>query len=128
MGVIAQPGGPTRIVLSFPAVGTDGSLPPAAQGYLVKQSRRPIRTARAFRRAKTLCEGSCNFPTVSIGTRLTLIISDLRLRTTYYYAVAARDNVSCLLGPRSSTVQGTTGPVETHGSLPLAPQTNRCKY
>ena len=38
------------------------TAPPAARTYLVKQSRRPIRSARAFRRAQTLCNGSCRFP------------------------------------------------------------------
>jgi len=34
-----------------------------------------------------------------------LTVNDLRLRTTYFYAVAARDNVSHRLGPRSRAVR-----------------------
>ena len=93
------------VALSFNAAGTDGNRPPAARTYLVKQSRRPIRGARAFRRAQTLCEGSCRFPSVRVGAKLMLTVNDLRLRTTYFYAVAARDNVSHRLGPRSRAVR-----------------------
>jgi hypothetical protein len=128
-GLVAQPTGPTSIQLSWPAVGTDGGLPPPARGYLVKQSLRPIRTARDFRRAQTLCEGSCNFRVTSMFTLLSLVIGDLQQHTTYYYAVAGRDNVSCRLGPRTGTVKATTGPVTTHGPhIPVDPQTNHCKF
>jgi len=41
----------TPVVLSFPASGSDGPNPPAARVYLIKQSTRPIRGARDFRRA-----------------------------------------------------------------------------
>lgn len=98
----------TKIVLSFRAPGTDGSRPPAARAYVVKQSRRPIRSSRAFRRAQTLCEGSCRFPSVVVGGRLGLTVTDLRPRTTYYYAAAARDNASGRLGRRSDAVRVRT--------------------
>jgi len=98
-----------RVVLSFDAPGTHGARPPAARGYLVKQSRRRIRGARDFRRAQTLCKGSCRFSKVTrVGTKLRLTINKLRPRTTYYYAVAARDNVSRRLGRRSSTAKART--------------------
>ena len=98
----------TRIVVSLSAAGTNGRRPPPALGYLVKLSRRPIRTARAFRRAQTLCEGSCTFPTVAkVGDPLALTVSGLRPHTRYYFAVAAQDNASCRRGPRSGTA-GTT--------------------
>jgi hypothetical protein len=101
----AAPVSATRVRLTFIAAGTDASRPPAAQGYVVKQSRRPIRSARAFRRAQTLCDGTCRFPSVMrVGAKLELAITDLRPRTSYYYAVAARDNVSRRLGRRSRTV------------------------
>jgi hypothetical protein len=51
----------TRVVLSFRAPGTDRARGPAARSYLVKQSTRPIRGGRGFRRAQTLCNGSCRF-------------------------------------------------------------------
>ena len=99
----------SRIVLRFRAAGTDGDKPPAAQTYLVKQSRRPIRSARAFRRAQTLCKGRCRFGEVTdVGGDLELSITDLRRRTTYYYSVAARDNATGKVGPRSSTVRART--------------------
>ncbi len=98
-----------KIVLSFNAPGSDGSRPPAARGYLVKQSRRPIRRARTFKRAPALCKGNCRFRTVTrVGRRITLTIIKLRPHTTYYYAVAARDNVSGRLGRRSKTVKVET--------------------
>ena len=56
----------TRIELDFLAVGTDGSRPPAAQSYLIKQSLRPIRNQRDFARAHALCHGRCRF-TVQVG-------------------------------------------------------------
>jgi hypothetical protein len=97
-------------VLTFKAPGSDGRRPPPARAYLVKQSlRRPIRGARGFRRAQTLCKGSCRFKSVTrVGDRVTLVIEDLRPRTTYYYAVAARDNVSSRLGRRSRAVKART--------------------
>ncbi len=35
-------------------------------------------------------------------------VTDLRPRTTYFYAVDARDNVSGRTGPRSTTVKART--------------------
>ena len=96
------------IVLSFNAVGTDGSRPPAARSYVVRQSLRPIRTARDFARASSLCRGTCRFPVTRPGNRVTLTVTNLRRRTAYYYAVAARDNVSGRLGNRSKTVETRT--------------------
>lgn len=103
-------GGTARssIVLRFDAPGTDGSKAPAAKGYIVKQSLRPIRTTRDFDRAMTLCGGVCRFGVTRPGDAVTLTINRLRRRTTYYYAVAARDNVSARRGPRSKTVSAKT--------------------
>ena len=104
-GLSARAASRTTIVLRFKAAGTHGSRPPAARSYVVKQSRRPIRSARAFRRAQTLCRGRCRFPaSIGVGGQLEVTVEDLRPRTTYYYAVAARDNVSRRLGPRSRSV------------------------
>ena len=96
------------VVLTFGAAGTDGSRPPAARTYVVKQSRRPIRSSRAFRKAQTLCKGRCRFPDVRVGATLTLTVKDLRRRTRYYYAVAARDNVTRKLGRRSRATRVKT--------------------
>ncbi|MFP5363320.1 MAG: RCC1 domain-containing protein [Thermoleophilia bacterium] len=106
--VAARADDPGSIVLTFRAPGSDGSRPPAARAYLVKQSVRPIRTADEFRRAPALCRGACTFDVTEPRASITLKVIDLRRRTTYYYAVAARDNVSSRAGPRSRTVRATT--------------------
>ena len=98
-----------KVVLTFGAAGTDRDRPPAARVYVIKQSRTPIRSARGFRRAAALCDGSCRFSSItSVGARLTVTVTDLRPGTTYYYAIAARDNVSRRLGRRSNTVSVRT--------------------
>ena len=97
-----------KVVLTFPAAGSDGSKAPPARRYLVKQSLSPIRTATDFRRAAALCGGSCAFDLTELPGTLKLDVTDLRRRTTYYYAVAARDNVSGRTGPRSKTARVKT--------------------
>jgi len=98
----------TRISLSFVAPGSDGSKPPAARSYLIRQSSSPIRGDRSFRRAQPLCRGSCRFAVTRMGTKVSLAITDLRPHAGYYYAIVARDDVSGRLGPRSQTVKATT--------------------
>ncbi len=98
----------TQIELDFNAPGTDRDHPPAARSYLVKQSTRPIRNPRDFARAQTLCAGTCRFDVSRIGAQIALTITGLRPHTTYYYAIAARDNVSAKRGPRSQTVKART--------------------
>jgi alpha-tubulin suppressor-like RCC1 family protein len=112
------PGRPTKlrwrarsrstIVLSFVAPGTHGARPPAARRYLVKQSVSPIRGRSDFRRAAKLCGGSCRFAITRVGARVSLTITGLRRGRTYHYAVAAYDNVSGRVGPRSATVAART--------------------
>ena len=55
----------TQLLLSFAAPGSDATNPPAARAYLVKQSRHPIRGARDFLAAQTLCNGYCRFKVTS---------------------------------------------------------------
>ena len=98
----------TKVELTFDAAASDGRSDPAAQTYLVKQSRQPIRTKRDFAQAQALCQGTCRFSVKETGAKLVLTIVDLRPRSTYYYKVAARDNVSHLRGPRSVTVKVRT--------------------
>lgn len=105
----------STVVLSFEAAGTDGSKPPAAKGYVVKQSRRPIRTSRDFARAHTLCGATCRFGVTQVGAAISLRVVDLRPGTTYHFAVAARDNVSGKPGARSKPVR-----VKTRGTAPRA--------
>jgi alpha-tubulin suppressor-like RCC1 family protein len=108
-GLTAKATGRRTIILTFAAAGTDGGKPPAARTYLVKQSRRPIRGARGFRRAQTLCNGRCHFSTVEgVGAPQRLTVTDLRPGTTYYYSVAARDNVTRKVGRRSRPAKAKT--------------------
>lgn len=67
-----------------------------------------MRSARDLRRAQTLCKGNCRFSVSQVGEKVTLTVTDLRPNTTYYYAVAARDNVSGRLGRRSTVVRVRT--------------------
>ena len=97
-----------QILLGFLAPGSDATKPPAARTYLIKQSRRPIRDARSFMAAQTLCNGYCRFNVTLVNTRINLTITHLAPNTTYYYAIAARDNVSGKLGPRSPTIATRT--------------------
>ena len=97
-----------KVVLTFRAPGSDGQNPPAARTYLIKQSLRPIRNARDFKRAQALCKGTCRFSVTELDAEVTLSITDLRQDRMYYYAVTARDNVSARLGPRSTTVKAKT--------------------
>jgi hypothetical protein len=96
------------IELDFLAPGTDGNRAPPAHSYLVKEARRPIRSARDFKQAQSLCHGVCRFAVTQVGGRIALEVTGLQARSTYYYSVAARDNVSGRLGPRSRTVKART--------------------
>ncbi len=64
--------------------------------------------ARGFRRGQSLCKGACRFSITNVGSKLMLTVTGLRPHTTYYYAVAARDNVSGRPGPRSRAVSVRT--------------------
>ena len=98
----------TKVVLSFLAPGSDGRRLPAARSYLIKQSTKPMGGGRGFRRAAALCRGSCRFKVTRVGAKVRLTVTDLRPRTTYYYAISARDNVSRRPGPRSRVVRVRT--------------------
>ncbi len=105
----AKSSGKGKIRLTFRAPGTDARKPPAARRYLVKQSRRPIRTARDFVRGASLCKGRCSFDIKPVGASLELTITGLRSHRRYYYAIAARDNVSNRTGRRSKTTRARAG-------------------
>lgn len=98
----------TAVKLSFLAAGSDASRAPAARSYVVKQSLTPIRGAQGFKRAQALCAGVCRFAPGRVGERLELTITDLRPRTTYYYAIAARDERTRRLGPLSHAIRVKT--------------------
>lgn len=107
-GLRTRTRGESQVELQFNAAGTDANHPPPARAYVVKQSLRPIRGAGGFARAKTLCHGSCRFPVTQVGGRVSLTVTNLHPHTTYYYAVAALDNVSARPGPRSQVVKAKT--------------------
>jgi hypothetical protein len=106
--LVAKAGAGGKITLTFRAPGSDGSSPPAARTYLIKQSLRPIRTPRDFQRAHALCKGRCTFAVTKLQAAITLEVTHLRRNTTYYYSVAALDNVSKRMGPPSKTVLAKT--------------------
>lgn len=81
----------TKIRLLFSAVGSDRAGPPPVTKYVIKQARKPIRTGKRFRRARSLCSRKCRFAPEQVGDRLVLTVTDLRPRRTYYYAVQAVD-------------------------------------
>ncbi len=98
----------TSIMLSFSVPGSDGAHPPAARAYLVKQSHHPMPSLLDYRRAGTLCNGSCHFHVTAVGTKIKLTVTHLAPHSTYYYALAALDNVSGRPGPRSRSVEVRT--------------------
>lgn len=66
-----------------------------------------MRGARDFARAQTLCRGRCRLTAPRIGDRVSLTVTGLRPHTTYYYALAAQDNVSGRSGPRAQVAVRT---------------------
>lgn len=87
-------------------IGTVAGLAPArARAGLCAAlaSRAPSAPERDLSRARSLGHGSCRFNVV-VGTKIKLTINHLRPHAIYYYAIAARDNVSGRLGAGSRTV------------------------
>ncbi len=108
VGLTARAVSNTTVELSFHAPGTDGSNAPPARAYVVMQSQRLMRKAPDFTRASPLCKGSCHFNVTSVGAKIVLMVTHLRSHTTYYYAIAARDDISAKQGPRSASVSVRT--------------------
>jgi alpha-tubulin suppressor-like RCC1 family protein len=108
-GLKAIARGRTKIALQFSAPGTDGDGGPAATSYVIRQAKHPLRTTLTFAHAPALCHGACRFAVSEIGTKLILTVNNLKPRTSYYYAVAALDNVTARPGPRSPAVEAKTG-------------------
>jgi phosphodiesterase/alkaline phosphatase D-like protein len=67
-----------------------------------------MRGRRGFARGQALCRGRCSFDVRVVGATVRLTVTGLRPRTSYYYAVAARDNVSGRRGQRSPTAKVRT--------------------
>ena len=106
-GLKARAASARAVKLSFLAPGAVGRFAPAARRYVVKQSFKPIRSERSFRAATTLCRRSCSFAPARVGQRLELTVTDLRPRTTYYYAIKAV-GAAQRTGPRSIVVKVVT--------------------
>ena len=104
--------GRNRIRLRFRAPGSDGRTGPPVRRYIVKQSTRPITSARRFRRARSLCRGSCRFAPRRRGDRLSLSVRRLCPGRRYHYAIRARDeggNLSRIARFRPVRVTGPRG-------------------
>jgi len=97
----------SEIELTFSAVGSDGSEPPPAGEYVVKQALTPITDQAAFDAARTLCDQVCTFTPEDVGDPISLTVADLDPDTSYHYAVRARNDAGGL-GPLSQSVQATT--------------------
>jgi hypothetical protein len=83
---------------------TRRGVPP--ERYVVKQSRTPIRSARDFAQAHSLCRRTCRFAAARRGL-LTVTVTRLKPGTTYYYAVQAADGGR--RGPTSNVARVKTG-------------------
>ncbi len=104
--------GRSRIRLRFRAPGSDGRTGPPVRRYIVKQSTRPITSARRFSRARSLCRGSCRFAPRRRGARLSLTVRRLCPGRRYHYAIRARDeggNLSRVTRFRPVRVTGRRG-------------------
>lgn len=104
----------TKLRLSFRAPGSDGARPPPADRYVIKQSRSPITTARAFARARSLCRRVCRFSPRRVGDLLRLTVTGLLPGTRYHFSVRAGDAAGNL-GPRSESRSARTGRSRTAG-------------
>lgn len=90
-GVSARALGRGRVKLRFRAPASDGRAGPPVTRYVVKQATRPIRGARGFRKARSLCRSSCRFGARRVGQRLALTVRGLCAGRRYYYALRAKD-------------------------------------
>ena len=111
-GLSARAVGGRRIRLRFRAPGSDGRRGPPVRRFVVKQSVRPITSARGFRRARALCRSSCRFAPARRGSRLSLSVRRLCPGRRYYYAIRAKDeggNLSRIARFRPVTAKGRGG-------------------
>ena len=108
----ARAAGSGRIRLSFRAPASDGRAGPPVRRYVVKQATRPIRGARGFRRARSLCRSSCRFAPSRVGSRVVLTVRRLCSGRRYHYAIRALDeggNLSRIVRFRVVRARGPRG-------------------
>lgn len=74
----------SSIRLTFSAPGS----PPATR-YVIRQAKRRINGEAEFGRARALCGGTCVFGARAAGERLSLRVTGLRPKRTYFYALRA---------------------------------------
>ena len=111
-GLSARALGRGRIRLRFGAPASDGRAGPPVRRFILKQSTRPIKTARGFRKARSLCRSSCRFGPRRVGSRLTLTVRGLCPGRRYFYAIRAKDeggNLSRLARFRAVRAKGGGG-------------------
>jgi hypothetical protein len=104
--------GSGRVRLRFRAPASDGRSGPPVRRYIVKQSKRPITSARRFRKARSLCRSSCRFAPTRRGSRLILSVRGLCPGRRYYYAIRAKDeggNLSRIARFRPVRAKGRAG-------------------
>ncbi len=89
--VLAAQGLSRKARLRFRAAASDRRKGPPVRRYQIKQSARPIRGARGFRRARSVCRRTCRFSPRRAGARLTLTVGRLCRPGRYYYAIRAVD-------------------------------------
>lgn len=96
----------SEVELAFSAPPSDGSFPPPAERYVVKQAAAPIVGEAAFAAATTLCPAECRFSPRAVGDKLSLAVADLAPGTEYYYALRAVNEIG-QVGPISNSVSAT---------------------
>lgn len=115
----------STIRLTFTTAGTDGYLGPPSTRYVVKESTGPIIDEAAFEAAPALCEGTCVFPTASLGYPISLNVGGRAPGTTYHYALRALTDdgrPGPVSNSSSATTAGTAAQAAADGQLcPLVP-------
>jgi len=89
-----------KVRLRFRAPASDQRKGPPVRRFVIKQSTRPIRGKRGFRRARSVCRKTCRLSPRRVGAKLTLTVTGLCTPGRYYYAIRAIDE-GRNLGPTS---------------------------
>lgn len=87
--------------LTWSAPASDGSFPPPAGRYIVKQSTSPITNEADFAAARSLCAEGCRYSPGAVGHQLSLSVANLGAGATYHYSIRAVNEID-LTGPMSN--------------------------